>query len=109
MAEFNGFTQLIGNLLHLVNTERSITVPLKKLIDAVTQPVKDNAQMAMVVEPVQHSDASTFAIRIKSVQFLQDINFKLRQVIIIRYLTYNFHHTAFTISFKISAVNNLSK
>ena len=77
MEEFDGQNQLIGHLSDLVDRIGLIVVIFEKIENARAEHLESDANMTVVVEPIQHLHTSVFATRVVFCKLLQDVDFEL--------------------------------
>lgn len=74
----NSITELVRDVAHVIQRIGVVVVVLQEVEDAESQHLEGNAHVAVVVEPVQHSDTQMPPFRILLCQLFQHIDLQLR-------------------------------
>ena len=77
---FDRVGQLVGDVAHLVHRIGVVAVFLEKVVDALAQHVEQDANVAVIVEVVNHFDAEERAGGVLVAQLVEHVDFQLRGV-----------------------------
>ena len=77
MQEFDCLTQFVGHLSDLLDGVRFVIVVLEEIEDGRSEHFERDADVAVIIEPIQHLDAFVLADGVVFGQLFEDIDLEL--------------------------------